>query len=155
VGGVLVVVAVVAVVVFALHGSSAGKASAHGTVTAEAKTPGHHTKKHAKTSAPAFSAAETDVVVLNGTEVYDLAHRVSAELRQDGYTRAAPLDGRPPGANQVSVVQYATGHQAEAQAVARKLGVSLAQPIEATVASLAGSATVVVIVGLDKAATSP
>jgi hypothetical protein len=33
--------------------------------------------------------------------------------------------------------------------------VSLAQPIEATVASLAGSATVVVIVGADKAATSP
>jgi hypothetical protein len=33
--------------------------------------------------------------------------------------------------------------------------VSQAQPIEGTVASLAGSATVVVIVGLDKASTSP
>ncbi len=151
----LVAAAVVAVVVFALHGSSGGKASAHGTVTAQATKASGRTKKHAKTSTVAFSPADTSVVVLNGTEVYDLAHRISAELRQDGYARATALDGRPPGANQVSVVQYVAGHQAEAQAVARTLGVSLAQPIEATVTALAGSATVVVIVGLDKAATSP
>ena len=53
------------------------------------------------------------------------------------------------------MVEYASGHQADAQRVARALGVTQAQPIEGTVASLAGSATVVVIVGLDKAATSP
>jgi hypothetical protein len=95
------------------------------------------------------------VAVLNGTGTTGLAHRVSGELRSQGFSKATALNGRPPGANQVTVVEYASGHQAQAQGVARSLGVSQAQPIEGTVASLAGSATVVVIVGLDKASTSP
>ncbi|HEX3452524.1 MAG TPA: LytR C-terminal domain-containing protein [Solirubrobacteraceae bacterium] len=93
--------------------------------------------------------------MLNGTGTAGLAHRVSGELRSQGYSKATALNGTPPGANQVTVVEYASGHQAQAQGVARSLGVAQAQPIEGTVASLAGSATVVVIVGLDKASTSP
>ena len=95
------------------------------------------------------------MVVLNGTSTNGLAHRVSSELSGQGFARATALTGHPPGANQVTVVEYASGHKADAQSVARTLGVSQAQPMEGTVASLAGSATVVVIVGLDKAATSP
>lgn len=92
-----------------------------------------------------------NVVVLNGTTTTGLAHHVSEELQQHGYTKAAAQTGQPPGANQVTVVEYASGHQGDAQRVARSLGVTQAQPIESTVASMAGSASVVVIVGLDKA----
>jgi len=95
------------------------------------------------------------VVVLNGTGTAGLAHRVASELRQSGYSQATPLGGSPPGANQVTVVEYASGHQRDAEGVARSLGVGQAQPMEASVASLSGSATVVVIVGLDKAASVP
>ena len=96
-----------------------------------------------------------NVAVLNGTETTGLAHRVSDELRQGGYERATPLAGRPPGANSASVVEYARGHHADASQVARALGVAHVEAIEGTVASLAGAATVVVIVGLDKAAATP
>ena len=96
-----------------------------------------------------------NVAVLNGTETTGLAHRTSDELRQGGYERATPLAGRPPGANSASVVEYARGHRADASQVARALGVAHVEPIEGTVASLAGAATVVVIVGLDKAAATP
>ncbi len=95
------------------------------------------------------------MVVLNGTSTNGLAHHVSGELSEHGFTKATALTGHPPGANQATVVEYASGHKAQAQSVASTLGVSQAQPMEGTVASLAGSATVVVIVGLDKAATSP
>ena len=52
-------------------------------------------------------------------------------------------------------MEYASGHQGDAEAVARLLSVHSVQPIEAAVAPLAGSAAVVVIVGADKAATGP
>ena len=91
------------------------------------------------------------MVVLNGTTTTGLAARTAEQLQQHGYSKAGALTGQPPGANQVTSVQYTSGHSADAQNVARALGVSQAQPIEGTVASLAPSATVVVIVGLDKA----
>jgi hypothetical protein len=91
--------------------------------------------------------------VLNGTETTGLAHRVSSELQQGGYSQATALNGRPPGTNQHSVVQYTSGHRGEAEAVAHSLGVSQVQPIESAVTALAGSANVVVIVGADKASS--
>ena len=45
---------------------------------------------------------------------------------------------------------YAPGHQREAAAVARKLGIAQREPIDPTSQALAGDATVVVIVGTDK-----
>ena len=101
-----------------------------------------------------MNPAKTEVVVLNGTSTTGLAHRVSGELQQHGYSKATALDGTPPGRNQVTVVEYASGHRAEAQSVASAIGVSQAQPMEGTVASLSASAPVVVIVGLDKASAS-
>ncbi len=93
--------------------------------------------------------------MLNGTETTGLAHQVSTTLRQSGYTQATALNGRPPGANQVTVVQYTPGHKADAEGVARSLSVTGVEPMESTTASLAGPASVAVVVGLDKAATSP
>lgn len=160
--GLLAVVAVVLVVVFSGGGGSKGAGAApSGAASAVAKAPEGSSGEQAKPSSTSSSGsaavnpAETNVVVLNGTTTTGLAHRVSEELSGHGFSRAKALDGRPPGANQVTVVEYANGHKADAQSVARSLGVSQAQPIEGTVASLAGSASVVVIVGLDKAATVP
>jgi hypothetical protein len=91
------------------------------------------------------------VTVLNGTGTSGLAHRLAGELRAHGFARATPLNGRPPGAFQASAVDYASGHHADAQSVAHALGVAQVQPLEASVAALAGAATVVVIAGADKA----
>jgi hypothetical protein len=153
VGGLLAGVAVVVLLVSVLGGSPKGKASAAGVTTAR-----HTSSKPAATSttsttnaAPPANAAETPVAVLNGTETTGLAHRVSGELQQAGYSQAAALSGRPQGANQQTVVQYTSGHRSEAEGVAHSLSVSQVQPIEATVSSLAGSANVVVIVGADRA----
>ena len=50
-----------------------------------------------------------------------------------------------------SVVQYAPGHQAEAKAVTRRLGISRLERVTGDSRALAGSATVIVIAGADKA----
>lgn len=161
--GVLAAAAAIALVLSSGGGSSHAKSAATASTSTVANAGGTHAKAHRRASttastkaAPAAAnPAETNVAVLNGTETTGLAHRVSGALQQRGYSQAAALNGRPPGANQTSVVEYASGHQAEAQGVARSLAVTQVQPIEAAVASLAGAAKVVVIVGADKAATGP
>lgn len=155
------VVAVVAAVVLSVGGGSSGTPSAsQGSPTTAAHSTSTHPKAHpqrasTEASSPAASPTETSVAVLNGTETTGLAHDISINLRQGGYTQAIALNGRPPGANQVTVVEYSHGHQADAEGVARALSVTRVQPMESATASLAGSATVVVVVGLDKAATVP
>jgi len=64
---------------------------------------------------------------------------------------ARALAGRPSGGNQSTVVQYASGHQADAQAVAHAISVNQLHPLESSITALAPGATVVVIVGADKA----
>jgi hypothetical protein len=130
-------------------GSSSGEqASTTHTTSSTAHQPSAST-------AGAASPAEINVAVLNGTEKTGLAHHVAGELTQFGYSKAAALGGRPAGANPTTVVEYTSGHQADASAVAHALGVATVQPIEVTAATLAGSASVVVVVGLDKAASVP
>jgi LytR cell envelope-related transcriptional attenuator len=165
VGGLIVGLAVLVFALVSLGGSSKGGSSASTTKSTSSSaesSPEQAGEEGAKTSSSSSKAAaaavnpsETNVVVLNGTSTTGLAHRVSAELVQHGFSRATPLTGRPPGANQATVVEYAGGHKADAQGVAQALGIAQAQPMEGTVASRAGSATVVVIVGLDKAANVP
>jgi hypothetical protein len=152
-----VVIVAVAVVLATKGGSSPShaKTSSSGatgstqtqTTASQHKHPATQTKQ-AKATPP----AETSVVILNGTLTTGLAHRISAELQQTGYSQASALSGRPPGANEVTVVQYAPGHQADANGVAKSLSVSHVQPIEQAVATLAGPAKVVVVVGADRAA---
>lgn len=164
VGGLIVGVAVLVVVLLSMGGGSKGgsgaaSSSVGSASSGSAQTGGEPAKSSSGSSsgkhASGTNLAQANVVVLNGTGTTGLAHRVSSELRQGGYSRATALNGRPPGSNQVTVVEYASGHRADAQRVAHALGATQAQPIEGTVASMAGSATVVVIVGLDKAATVP
>jgi hypothetical protein len=157
--GLIVAVAVIVAVVLSLGGgkgassssSEAGGGAGNGaTQTSAQGTSGTERSSNAGSGATT-SAGQLNVVVLNGTTTTGLAHRVAGELQQHGYTRASALGGQPPGANQATVVEYASGHRSDAQRVARSLGVTQAQPVEGTVASMAGSASIVVIVGLDKA----
>ncbi len=158
--GLVVLAAVVAVVALtALGGSSSKKPkiASVGTVTtshnATTSTKAH--KPAAKHEAPAVSPAETTLAVLNATESEGLAHRTAIQLQQSGYSQATALGGKPPGSGQVSVVEYVSGHKAEAEAVAHSAEVTQVQPIESAVAALANSANVVLIVGADKATQSP
>jgi len=163
VGGAIVAAVAIVAAITSLGGSSPSKSatipavstSANGARTRSTAHHGTSSKPAAKAPAPAASPAETTVAVLNGTETTGLAHHISAHLQQSGYSQSTALGGHPPGANQVTVVEYASGHQAEAEGVARSLAVTHVQPLETAVGSLAGSATVVVIVGADKAATVP
>jgi LytR cell envelope-related transcriptional attenuator len=155
-----VVVAVVAVVALSSSGSSSPKSSATATgrtaaSTSKARTPAHKRSTKHTSTAHVGNPAETLVTVLNGTETAGLAHRVSGELQQHGYSQASAVSGTPPGAHQATVVQYASGHQGEAEGVAHTLGVSQVLPLESAVASLAGTGQVVVIVGAEQAAKSP
>ncbi len=149
---------VAALAVTVLKGSSTKTGAATSTPAVavvgvkHAKTQ-HHTAP--KPTAPPANAAETSVTVLNGTETTGLAHRISTQLQQAGYSQANALQGRPPGSNQVSVVQYAEGHRSEAESVASFLSVSRVEPLEPSVSALGDSASVVVVVGADKAASSP
>jgi len=153
VGGVIVLVVAIVLVVSSL-GSSSGKGTP-GT-SASTKQAGH---RHAgaspsESSAPAVSPAETQVAVLNGTTAEGLAHRLAASLQQSGYAQATALDGTPPGSHPTSVVEYTSGHHAEAAQVAKALSISQVQPIEGSVSPLVGGSTVVVIAGLDKAGST-
>jgi hypothetical protein len=156
--GVLAILALV--LVLATKGSSSPKKGGSGTSAnsgsvTQTTTSTSHRKSSSKTKqAKATPPAETSVVVLNGTEQTGLAHRISSELQQNGYSQADALDGRPPGANEATVVEYASGHQADAAGVAKSLAVSHVEPMEQAVAVLAGSAKVVVVVGTDKATTT-
>jgi LytR cell envelope-related transcriptional attenuator len=152
---VLVAAAAVVVALTSLGGSSSPKRAASTVTTTAQRTAAHakrptHKAAAAAPKTPAVSPAETNVAVLNATEAEGLAHRTASSLQQNGYSQATALSGKPPGSGQVSVVEYASGHKAEAEGVARSLSVSHVLPIEAAVTALAGSASVVVIVGADK-----
>ena len=164
VGGLVVAVVAIVAIVLSLGGgkgaSSSSSEARGGSSTTGQRTSTHGSSTTAKRSSSGSAPASTspgalNVVVLNGTTTTGLAHHVSEELQQHGYAKSTALSGQPPGANQVTVVEYADGHRGDAQRVASALGVSQAQPIEGTVASMAGSASVVVIVGLDKASSTP
>jgi len=162
VAGVIVVAVGVVLLITSLGGSSSPSNTTSSNASSAARTRASHVGAHrhsaskaGATVAGAANPAEASVAVLNGTETTGLAHRIAGALQQRGYSQAAALCGHPSGAGQTTVVEYASGHQADAEAVARSLTVTSVQPIEEAVASLAGSAKVVVIVGADKATASP
>jgi hypothetical protein len=158
VGAVVVLAAVAALVASSLGGSTAKhpdtattSAKRHAETSRRARS--HHRSTHAPK--PSFNPAETSVTVLNATEAEGLAHRTATALQQGGYSLAVAQSGTPPGSGQVSVVEYAVGHQAEAEGVAQSLGISHVLPIEAGVSALGAGANVVVIVGQDRVSKSP
>jgi LytR cell envelope-related transcriptional attenuator len=161
VGGVIVLVVALVLVLSSGGGKSTGQGSTSGQ-SAEKAAPGTTTSSgthkqasshHSESAAAATSPAATSVAVLNGTNTTGLAHSLSKALQQSGYSQATALNGSPPGSHATTLVEYRSGHRADAQGVASALGVAQVQPMETAVMSLAGPATVVVLAGADKAAT--
>jgi hypothetical protein len=160
-GGVLVVVVAI-VLVLSLHGG--GKSSGQGSTNAggarastgsTTATKAHkRTSTHQGESSVVGNPASMAVVVLNGTSTNGLAHGLAKDLQQGGYSKAEAMTGTPPGSHATTVVEYTSGHRADAQAVASSLSVTQVQPIEAAISSLASAATVVVLAGEDKAAAA-
>jgi hypothetical protein len=149
VGGVVFGVAVLVGILLSLGGGSSHPSSA--TTASQGKAGRHHRTHHARTSGAAASPAETAVVVLNATGTTGLAHRISGNLQQSGYTQAAALSAQP-AARSTSVVEYSEGHRTEAEHVGQTLGIGEVAPLESAVAGQVGAATVVVIAGADQAA---
>ena len=147
-------VLLIATGVFSGGGSSAKTSSSTTTTSSSSRTKKASTKKASHTSAVstpgAASPSEINVAVLNGTETPMLAHHFASKLTQLGYSKALALGGHPEGANQVTVVDYTSGHRPDAESVAHALAISTVQPIEGSASALAGAANVVVIVGLDR-----
>jgi hypothetical protein len=90
------------------------------------------------------------VAVLNGTTVAGLAAALSDQIAAAGFKKGTINDYSDKQLAE-SVVQYAPGHQAEANPVSRRLGLSRREPVTANSRALAGDATVIVIAGVDKA----
>jgi hypothetical protein len=149
VGGVIIGVLVIAFAVSELGGG--GKSSSTVTRSSSSAETGS-ARTHTPASATPSKPSETVVVVLNGTSTNGLAHHLAGDLQQSGYTRAAASAAVPPGTHATTVVEYTNGHRADGQAVAKALDVNHVQPMEASTASLARSATVVVLAGADQAA---
>jgi LytR cell envelope-related transcriptional attenuator len=101
-------------------------------------------------SAAAVTPATVTVAVLNATTVPGLAAALREQIAAAGF-RKGTIDVFSNQQLAESVVEYAPGHQAEAEAVSRTIGISQRQPVTAASRALAGDATVIVIAGADKA----
>jgi hypothetical protein len=93
--------------------------------------------------------ADVEVAVLNGTAVAGLAAKVGDDVEANGYALGAVTNSETPARR--SRVMFERGHEEEAQAVARDLGVDEAEPIDAEASAVAAGADVVVIAGEDRA----
>ena len=98
----------------------------------------------------AVKPANVTVAVLNGTTVPGLAATLSDEVNAAGF-KVGTITNFSDQQLAESVVQYAPGHQDEARAVSRRLGIAQREPVNPSSQALAGDATVIVIAGADKA----
>jgi len=98
----------------------------------------------------AVKPGNVTVAVLNGTTVPGLAATLSDEINAAGF-KVGTITNFSDQQLAESVVQYAPGHQDEARAVSRRLGIAQREPVNPSSQALAGDATVIVIAGADKA----
>ena len=108
------------------------------------------TGKPSSASGGAVKPGSVTVAVLNGTTVPGLAATLSDEVGAAGF-KVGTITNFSDQQLAESVVQYAPGHQAEARAVSRRLGIAQREPVNPSSQALAGDATVIVIAGADKA----
>jgi hypothetical protein len=98
----------------------------------------------------AVKPGNVTVAVLNGTTVQGLAAALRDQIAAAGFKKGAINDFSDKQLAE-SVVEYAPGHQAAAEAVGRRFGINRRQPVTTGSRALAGDATVIVIAGADKA----
>jgi LytR cell envelope-related transcriptional attenuator len=97
-----------------------------------------------------IDSGDISVFVLNGTDVGGLAAKVGDNVEENNFDLQHPLSTDPEHFDQ-SVVMFSKGQRAEAEKVARSLGINPVQPIDRQTQQLAGDADVVVIAGEDRA----
>jgi hypothetical protein len=113
-------------------------------------------KQQSKTSAkshrtfPAIDPSTVTVAVLNSTQVTGLASRIGQKVSTAGF-RLGNVATASQNQRAESAVLYRPGSSRQARAVARKLGISQIEPVDAQSSALAGAANVIVVVGADKA----
>jgi hypothetical protein len=147
-----VIVGGVAALLFATSGGSGPKTVATRAATTNVPAPRHH----AGSTAPAVKPSQVTVAVLNGTPKYGLAHTISTKLAAAGYKQGAITNGANSG-TPTTIVAYAPGHKADADAVAAalKLSPSSVKPVDQATQQVACpqpaacSANVFVTVGAD------
>jgi LytR cell envelope-related transcriptional attenuator len=104
----------------------------------------------AKRNGAAVKPGNVTVAVLNGTTVPGLAATLRDRIAAAGFKKGMINDFSDQQLAE-SVVEYAPGRQAEAQAVSRTVGIGQRKPVTTTSRALAGDARVIVIAGADKA----
>jgi len=92
---------------------------------------------------------DIEVAVLNGTAVAGLAAKVGGDVKSNGYELGAVTNSQTP--SDETQVFFERGHEEEAKAVARTLGVDSVATVDRESSELANGADVVVIVGEDRA----
>ena len=100
--------------------------------------------------AAAVKPGNVTVAVLNGTTVPGLATTLADQVTAAGFKPGTVANFLNQGLAE-SVVQYTPGHEREAAAVSRKVGIGQREAATAESRELAGDATVIVIAGGDKA----
>jgi LytR cell envelope-related transcriptional attenuator len=126
-----------------------GVAAAYG-VTQLTGGDGNGLSIEPKRKGAAVKPGDVTVAVLNGTTVPGLAATLRDQIAAAGFKKGL-IDVFSDQQLVESSVQYAAGHQAEANAVSRSIGVSRREPVTAESRALAGDATLIVIAGADKA----
>jgi hypothetical protein len=91
------------------------------------------------------------VAVLNGTTVPGLAATLADQVTSTGFRAGTVANFTNNQQLAESVVQYSSGHEREAAAVSRRLGIDQREAATPNSRELAGDATVIVIAGGDKA----
>jgi hypothetical protein len=133
-------------------GGGGGAAQVSNNETGGSTKASHST--HTKKAPPPINPKSITVAVLNGTTVTGLAATVADKVEQAGFTRGNTTNALTQGQQAESVVEYSRGNLRAAQLVAKKLGISQKEPIDPQTQSVAGDATVTVIVGADKATST-
>jgi hypothetical protein len=151
VAGVLIVGGAGAFAITELAGDEASTPSSGGGSAAPApEQEGQEQDADQERRRPPVVPGNVTVAVLNGTTVPGLAARLGERVESQGFqlgTVANTADQEQQRAE--SVVLYAPGHEREARAVNRRLGITQRQPMDPASQELAGDATVVVIAGAD------
>ncbi len=101
-------------------------------------------------SQPAVDPASVTVAVLNGTTVQGAAQNIGDTVEKHGY-QLGTVSNFTDQTRAESVVLFASGAEREATDVMRRLKIGQREPIDAGSQGLAGDASVVVLVGADKA----
>ena len=99
----------------------------------------------------AVNPANVTVAVLNGTTVPGLAATIMDQAEEAGFRAGTVANFLPNQQLGESVVQYTPGHERDAAAVSRRLGIAQREAVNPSSQELAGDATVVLLVGADKA----